>query len=84
MLGELGSAIAIELALDRQNPSNLDYFNLYLNKSYEESEIVIVGKDIYFRSIILFIKRLRDVAAIKGFVIVKVNINTALRDTALL
>ena len=75
---------AIESAFDRWNPSNLSYFDLYLDKSYGESEIVIVEKNTYFRSVILFIERLRDVAAIKGSAIVKANINTTLRDTALL
>ena len=41
-------------------------------------------KDIYFQSVILFIERLRDIIAIKGFLIVKININIVLRDIALL
>ena len=71
-------------APERWNPSDLGYFDPHLDKSYGEGEIVTVGKDTYFRSVILFTERLRDVAAVKGFPIVKANLNTALRGTALL
>ena len=69
---------------DRWNPSDLKYFDSYLNKSYEEGEIVTVSKNIYFRSVILFIERLRDVAAVKGFIAVKVNLDIILREIVLL
>ena len=69
---------------DRWNPSDLGYFDPHLDKSYGEGEIVTVGKDTYFRNVILFTERLRDVAAVKGSLAVKTNLNTALRGTALL
>ena len=38
----------------------------------------------FFRNIILFIERLRDVIFIKSFFIIKTNLNIALKDTILL
>ena len=71
-------------SFDRWNSSDLGYFDPHLDKSYGEGEIVTVGKDTYFRSVILFIERLRDVAAVKGFIAVKANLGTVLRGTVLL
>ena len=44
----------------------------------------MISKNIYFYSVILFTKRLRDIAIIKDFSIIKVNLNIVLRDIALL
>ena len=43
-----------------------------------------MGKDTYFRSVIPFIDRIKDLAATKGHASVKANLSTALRGTALL
>lgn len=69
---------------DRWNPSDLRYFDPHLDKSYGEGEIVTVGKDIYYRNVILFIERLNDVTNVKGATMIKANLNTALRGIALL
>ena len=63
---------------------NFDYFDSYFNKSYDEDEIVIVKKDIYFRNVILFIERLKDTIFVKDFFIIKINLNIVLKDTILL
>lgn len=68
---------------DRWNPADLGYFDPHLDKSYGEGEIVIVGKDLYFRNAILFVERVRDVATVKGDATVRTNLNTALRGAAL-
>lgn len=68
---------------DRWNVIDLGYFDPHLDKSYGEREIVTVGKDLYFRSVILFIERIKDIAAVKGDALVRTNLNTSLRDTAL-
>ena len=69
---------------NRWNPSDLGYFDLHLDKSFGEGEIVTVGKDTYFRNVLLFTDRIRNIAEVKGAAIVKANINTALRGTALI
>ena len=67
----------------RWNTADLGYFDPHLDKSYGEGEIVTVGKDVYYRSPILFVERIRDLATIKGASIVRSNLNTALRGSAL-
>ena len=72
------------LGFDRWNPADLGYLYSHLDKSYGEGEAITVGKDAYFQSVILLIDRVQDIAAVKGPQLVKANINTALRGTALL
>ena len=63
--------------------ADLGYFNPMLDKSYGKGEVVTVGKDVYYRSVILFIERIKDLASVKGAILVRSNINTCLRGTAL-
>ena len=39
--------------------------NPHLNKSHGEGEIITVGKDVYYQSVMLFIECIRDMATIK-------------------
>ena len=43
---------------------NLDYFDLHFDKSYDEREIVTIDKDLYFKSIILFVERIKNIIII--------------------
>ena len=61
----------------------LDYFDPHLDKSHGEGRIITVGKDIYYRSAILFVERIRDLATVKGWSIVRSNLSIALRGSAL-
>ena len=54
-----------------------------LDKSYGEGEVVTVGKDVYYRSVILFVERIKDLASVKGTTLVRSNVNTCLRGAAL-
>ena len=54
-----------------------------LDKSYGKGKVVTVGKDVYYRSVILFIERIKDLASVKGAILVRSNINTYLRGIAL-
>ena len=63
--------------------ADLGYFNPMLDKSYGKGKVVTVGKDVYYRSVILFIERIKDLASVKGAILVRSNINTCLRGTAL-
>ena len=54
-----------------------------LDKSYGEGEVVTVGKDVYYRSVILFVERIKDLASVKGATLVRSNVNTCLRGAAL-
>ena len=42
-----------------------------------------VGKELYYRLVILFIDRIADLVTVKSAVLVKVNINIYLREVAL-
>ena len=53
------------------------------NKSYGKGKVITVGKDVYYRLVILFIERIKDLASVKGAILVRSNINTCLRGTAL-
>ena len=43
-----------------------------------------ISKKLYYRSVILFIDRIADLATIKPVALIKANINTCLRKAALL
>ena len=55
--------------------------NLFIN--YGEDEVVLVGKKLYYRNIILFTKRIKDLVIIKGYELIRANLNTNLRKVAL-
>lgn len=65
------------------NAADMGYFDLHLDKLYGESEIVSVGKDIYYRNVILFVERIRDLASVKGAALIRSNINITLGGSAL-
>ena len=54
-----------------------------LDKSYGKGKVITVGKDVYYRSVILFIERIKDLVSVKGTILVRSNINTCLRGAAL-
>ena len=74
---------AIATSSNRWNVIDLDYFNSHLDKSYDKGEIVIVDKDLYFRSVILFIERIKDIVVIKSNALIRINLNISLRGIAL-
>ena len=37
-----------------------------LDKSYGKGKVVTVGKDVYYRSVILFIERIKDLVSCQG------------------
>ena len=45
---------------------------------------MIIGKKLYYRSVILFINRIANLATVKPAVLIKANINIYLRKAALL
>ena len=62
---------------------DIGFFDLNLFISYGEGEVVLVGKKLYYRNIILFTKRIEDLAIIKRYELVRANLNTCLRKIAL-
>ena len=58
-LGEPGSAtvefIGAPSSDSKWNAVELGYFDSHLDKSYEDNKIVTMGKNVYYRSVILFV-----------------------------
>ena len=63
---------------------DIGFFNPNLPISYSESEVVLIGKKLYYRSIILFIKRIKDLVIIKRYELIRANLKTCLRRIALI
>ena len=63
---------------------NIGFFDPNLPISYDEGEVVLIEKKLYNRNIILFIKRMKDLAIIKGYELVRANLNTYLRKIILI
>ena len=63
---------------------NINFFDLNLLTNYDESEVVLVEKKLYYRNIILFIKRIEDLVIIKKYELVRANLNTYLRKITLI
>lgn len=66
------------------NQAELDYFDPWSDKiCARQSEVEIVGKEVHYRSIVLFIKRIEMLVRFKGMTLVKANISNSLRGSAL-
>lgn len=70
-------------ATDRWNQSDLGYFDPHLDKAHGEGEVMSVGKDVYYRNVVLFVQRLQNLVTFKRAALVKANIATSLRGSAL-
>ena len=62
---------------------DIGFFDPNLSISYGEGEVVLIEKELYYRNIILFIKKIKDLAIIKRYELVRANLNTYLRKTIL-
>ena len=62
---------------------DIGFFDPNLPTNYDEDKIVLIGKKLYYRNIILFIKRIKDLATIKRYELIRANLNTYLRKVTL-
>lgn len=44
----------------RWNQADLGYFDPYLNRAHRGGKIVSIGKDVYYRNVVLFVQRLQS------------------------
>ena len=66
------------------NQADLGYFDPHLDdKAYGAGEVVSVGKDVYYRNVVLFIQCIQNLVTFRGATLVKANIATSLRGSAL-
>ena len=68
---------------ERWNQADLGYFDPHLDRAHGEGEIVSVGKDVYYRNVVLFVQRLQSLVTFRGAALVKASIATSLRGSAL-
>lgn len=68
---------------ERWNQSNLNYFDPYLDKTYKDRKIVLVGKDVYYKNVVLFVQQLQSLVTFKGAALLKTNIVTSLCGSVL-
>ena len=61
---------------ERWNQADLDYFDPHLDRAHSEGEIVLVGKDVYYKNVVLFVHRLQSLVTFKGAALVKANVAT--------
>lgn len=58
----------------RWNQADFGYFDPYLNKTHGKGKIVSVGKDIYYKNVVLFVQYFQNLVTFKGVALVKTNI----------
>ncbi len=68
---------------ERWNQADLGYFDPHLDRAHGEGEIVSLGKDMYYRNVVLFVQRLQNLVIFRGAALVKANIATSLQGSAL-
>lgn len=51
--------LGIKTMTKRCNQADLDYFDSHFNRAHGKDEIVLIGKYIYYRNIVLFIQHLQ-------------------------
>ena len=78
-----GGDSLMKASAKRWNQADLDYFDPHLDRAYGKGEIVSVGKDVYYRKVMLFIQRLQSLVIFQGAAFVKANIATSLQGSAL-
>ena len=62
---------------------DIGFFDLNLPTNYSEGKVVLVGKKLYYRNIILFTERIKDLVIIKKYKLIRANFNTYLRKITL-
>ena len=73
----------LKASTERWNQAGLGYFDSHLDKVHGEGGIVLVGKDVYYKNVVFFIKRLQNLVTFRGATLVKANIATSLQGSAL-
>ena len=68
---------------ERWNQADLEYFDPHLDRAHGKGEIVSVGKDVYYKNVVLFVQRLQNLVTFRGATLVKANIATSLRGSTL-
>ena len=68
---------------ERWNQADLGYFDPHLDRAHGKGEIVSVGKDVYYRNVVLFVQHLQSFVTFRGAALVRANIAMSPRSSAL-
>ena len=68
---------------ESRNQADMGYFDPHLDRVHGEGKIVLVGKDVYYKNVVLFVQHLQSLVMFRGAALVKANIATSLRGSAL-
>jgi hypothetical protein len=61
--------------------SNVRFFDSQLNFSYESDNVVQVNRDLYYRDVYFFVKRVKNVMIMSDAEVVRINLSICLRET---
>lgn len=62
----------------RWNWSDLGYLDSHLNRAHGKGKIMLVGKDVYHKNVVLFIQRFQSLITFKEAALIKANVVTSL------
>ena len=68
---------------ERFNPKDIGFFDPHLLEDYGLGEIITLGQDIHYRDVWLFVAQAEAIASTKGSQLVRMNLHTCLRGSAL-
>lgn len=60
---------------------NVDFFDSILNEFYKPNDVVKMKKDVYYKNVYFFVKRIKDVVIMCEFEKMQSNLSSCLRKT---
>ncbi len=61
---------------------DVKFFDSQLNSFYEQNDVVQINRNLYYRNVYLFVKRVKDVVIMSEAKIVRTNLFACLRESA--
>jgi hypothetical protein len=61
--------------------SNVRFFDSQLNSFYDSDDVVQINRNLYYKNVYLFVKRVKDVVIMFDVEVVRINLLTCLRDS---
>ncbi len=61
--------------------SDVEFFDSQLDLSYDSSDVVQVNRDLYYRNVYLFVKRVKNVVIMSDVDAVRTNLSTCLKES---
>ncbi len=61
--------------------SDVKFFDSQLNSFYDSDDVVQINRDLYYKNVYLFVKRVKDAMIMSNAKIVRTNLSICLRET---